>query len=116
MPEGEKLPDLARHGATLSLFLSVGLMNKVVRELTPAYGADCAVAVVHKASHPDQLIVRATLATIESRLEGLNIKGAAQILVGRVLDCSDFPDSRLYAAEFEHRFRRSTEPSSEGDS
>lgn len=114
MPAGEKLHDLARHGATLSLFLSVGLMDKVVEELTPAYGADCPVAIVHKASHPDQRIIRGTLADIQARIEGLKIRGAAQILVGRVFDCDDFADSRLYAAEFGHRFRRA-DPESGAD-
>src|SRR5205814_2768301 len=49
MPDGEKLADLARHGATMALFLSITLMQEVTEQLIPAYGEDCPVAVVHKA-------------------------------------------------------------------
>src|SRR6266568_2169235 len=62
MPPDEKLEDLARHKATLCLFLSITLIRDVASDLTPSYGADCPIAVVHKASWPDQKIVWGTLA------------------------------------------------------
>src|SRR5262249_2711530 len=52
MPATEQLEDLARHQATLALFLSITLLGEVTRQLIPSYGADCPVAVVHKATCP----------------------------------------------------------------
>lgn len=107
MPDGERLADLARHGATLALFLSIGLLDEVVAALVPAYGADCPIAVVHKASCPDQKIVRGTLADVVAKVREARIKTQSMILVGRVLTATDFAESRLYAADFSHRFRKS---------
>lgn len=106
MPPGEQLADLARHQATLCLFLSIRLMDKVARALAPAYGADCPVAVVHRASWPDQQIVRGTLADIAGKVRAAGIKATSMVLVGRVLTAEDFAESRLYAAEFSHGYRR----------
>lgn len=108
MPPKEDLPSLASHGATLALFLSIGLIDQVVRELTPSYGADCPIAVVHKVSRPDQVVILSTLSEIEARVAEAGIRDTAMILVGRVLTATDFADSRLYAADFSHRFRRAT--------
>jgi precorrin-4/cobalt-precorrin-4 C11-methyltransferase len=110
MPEGEKLEDLGRHGATLALFLSVNLLDDVTAALSPSYGADCPVAVVHKASCPDQKIVTGTLADIRAKVKAAGIKTQAMILVGRVLTAKDFADSRLYDPTFSHRFRKATKP------
>ena len=106
MPEGEKLEDLARHRATLALFLSITLLKDVVRSLTPSYGADCPVAVVHKASWPDQVIVIGTLADIEGKVKAAKLNSTSMILVGRVLTATEFANSRLYDPEFTHRFRK----------
>src|SRR6185503_20256251 len=109
MPEGEKLADLARHGATLCIFLSITLLEEVAAQLAPAYGADCPVAVVHKASCPDQQIVRGTLADIRDKVRESGIRTQSMILVGRVLTATGFAESRLYAADFTHRFRRGSD-------
>jgi precorrin-4/cobalt-precorrin-4 C11-methyltransferase len=106
MPPGEKLEALARHQATLCLFLSITLLDEVSAALTPAYGADCPVAIVHKASWPDQRIVRGTLADIAARARAERLRSTAMVLVGRVLTAHDFADSRLYAADFTHGYRR----------
>lgn len=106
MPERERLPELARHGSTLCLFLSVTLLAKVARELEPHYGADCPVAVVHKASCPDEKIVRGTLADIFERVKRAGIRSQSIVVVGRVLTAADFAESRLYAADFSHGFRK----------
>ena len=110
MPDGEKLADLARHGATMALFLSITLMQEVTEQLIPAYGADCPVAVVHKASCPDQQIITGTLADIRAKVKEAGIKTQSMILVGRTLTAHDFADSRLYAADFSHRFRKAKKP------
>lgn len=106
MPDGEKLHDLARHHATMVLFLSITLLREVCEALIPEYGADCPVAVVHKAACPDQNIVRGTLGDILLRVREAGIKSQSIIIVGRTLTANDFADSRLYAPDFSHRFRK----------
>ncbi|MGK3967369.1 precorrin-4 C(11)-methyltransferase [Sorangium sp. So ce118] len=106
VPPAERLEELARHQATLCLFLSITLLKDVAEALIPSYGADCPVAVVHKASCPDQKIVRGTLADIREKVRAEGIKSQSMILVGRVLTSTDFADSRLYDPEFSHRFRK----------
>ncbi|HVA80096.1 MAG TPA: precorrin-4 C(11)-methyltransferase [Candidatus Binataceae bacterium] len=106
MPDREKLADLARHHATLALFLSITLLRDVADSLIPEYGSDCPVAVVHKATCPDQKIVIGTLADIHARVREAGIKSQSMIIVGRVLTSNDFADSRLYAPDFSHRFRK----------
>lgn len=109
MPEREKLADLARHGATMCLFLSVNLLRDVARELAPHYGEDCPVAVVHKASCPDQVIVRGRLSDIVARTREAGLRSQSMVIVGRVLEAEDFANSRLYDPSFTHRFRRARE-------
>jgi len=104
MPEGETLAAFAATGAVLSIHLSVHVLAKVIAELLPYYGADCPVAVVWRASWPDQKIVRATLGTLEASL-GAELERTAIILVGRTLDPGDFEESRLYAADYDRRYR-----------
>ncbi|CAN5437167.1 precorrin-4 C(11)-methyltransferase [soil metagenome] len=104
MPDGESLANFAATGATLALHLSIHKLADVVAELLPLYGADCPVAVVYRASWPDERIVRATLATIEAAM-GEGVERTALILVGRALAAEGFADSRLYASDYDRRFR-----------
>ena len=106
MPDGEKLADLARHGATMALFLSITLLEDVTQALIPSYGPDCPVAVVHKATCPDQKIVVGTLADIRTKVKTAGIKTQSMVLIGRVLTATHFANSRLYDPEFSHRFRK----------
>jgi precorrin-4/cobalt-precorrin-4 C11-methyltransferase len=106
MPEGEKLAELGRHRATMALFLSITLLEEVAAQLIPAYGADCPVAVVHRATCPDQVVVTGTLADIRARVKAAGIRSQSIVLVGRVLTSTDFANSRLYDPEFSHRFRK----------
>lgn len=106
MPEREKLADLARHRATLALFLSITLLRQTAESLIPEYGADCPVAVVHKATCPDQKIITGTLGDIHARVREAGINSQSMILVGPALTSNDFANSRLYAPDFSHRFRR----------
>lgn len=107
VPDSEKLCELARHQATLVLFLSINLLHKLTRELIPHYGADCPVAVVHRASCPDQKIVEGTLENIHAAVREARITSQSIIIVGRVLTACDFAQSRLYADDFTHKYRRS---------
>jgi precorrin-4/cobalt-precorrin-4 C11-methyltransferase len=110
MPDGEKLEDLARHKATLVLFLSITLLKRVMPALEPAYGSDCPVAVVHRASWPDQQIVLGTLCDIADKVRAAGIKTQSIVIVGRVLTATDFADSRLYDADFTHGYRTRRKP------
>ncbi len=105
VPDKEKLSMLAKHQSTLVLFLSVAMMDKIVDELSPHYGKDCPVAVVQRATWPNQLIVRGTLDDIADKIKQAKIKSTAIIIVGRVLTSTDFADSKLYSPEFSHGFR-----------
>jgi precorrin-4/cobalt-precorrin-4 C11-methyltransferase len=104
MPPAESLANFAATGATLAIHLSIHNLAQVVADLVPAYGADCPVAVVWRASWPDQRIVRATLADVEQAVAG-SMERTALIMVGRVLGAQDFDESSLYAASYDRRFR-----------
>jgi precorrin-4/cobalt-precorrin-4 C11-methyltransferase len=110
MPEKENLHAFAATGATLAIHLSVHVLEKVVSDLTPHYGPDCPVAVVWRASWPDERIVRATLATLQTAI-GAEMERTALILVGPALAAEGFEESRLYAGDYDRRFRPvGTEP------
>lgn len=103
MPEGESLENFAATGATLAIHLSVHLLDEVKARLLPHYGADCPVAVVFRASWPDQRVIRATLATLDPAI-GVGER-TALILVGRALAATGFDESRLYAGDYDRRYR-----------
>ncbi|MDO8532098.1 MAG: precorrin-4 C(11)-methyltransferase [Dehalococcoidia bacterium] len=109
MPDGEKLPDLARHQATLVLYLSSALITKVVDELLQGgYPPETPAALVYRASWPDQKIVRAPLKDLAARVRAEKITAHGIIIVGRVLDPAlreSAPKSKLYDASFTHSFR-----------
>ncbi|WP_175762490.1 precorrin-4 C(11)-methyltransferase [Burkholderia ambifaria] len=98
MPEGEALGALAAHRATLAIHLGVRHLARIVDEVLPHYGPDCPVAVIYRASWPDEERVTGTLADIVGKVQGTRIERTALILVGRVLDAEGFADSTLYAS------------------
>ncbi|TJZ92500.1 precorrin-4 C(11)-methyltransferase [Paracoccus gahaiensis] len=103
MPEHETLERFAATGATLAIHLSIHALDRVVADLTPHYGADCPVAVVWRASWPDQRVIRTTLARAQGDAQGID--RTALILVGPALAAEGFEDSRLYAADYDRRYR-----------
>jgi precorrin-4/cobalt-precorrin-4 C11-methyltransferase len=105
MPPGEDLATLAESGATLAIHLSVNNIARVVRTLTPFYGADCPCVVACRVSWPDEKIIKGTLADIRGQVKRAGVTRTALILVGRVLAAGDFTDSRLYAADHHHVLR-----------
>ncbi|KVV44435.1 precorrin-4 C(11)-methyltransferase [Burkholderia territorii] len=98
MPEGEALGALAAHRATLAIHLGVRHLARIVDEVLPHYGAACPVAVIYRASWPDEERVTGTLADIVDKVHGTRIERTALILIGRVLDAEGFADSTLYAS------------------
>ncbi|MDF3936574.1 precorrin-4 C(11)-methyltransferase [Pseudomonas citronellolis] len=105
MPEGESLGELARHRASMAIHLGVGQLEKIVDELLPHYGADCPIAVIHRASWPDQDQVTGTLGDILPKAAAKGFKRTALILVGRVLAAEGFTESSLYSAGHAHLYR-----------
>jgi precorrin-4/cobalt-precorrin-4 C11-methyltransferase len=105
MPAGEDLKAFAATGATLAIHLSIHVLDKVVADLMPFYGADCPVAVIYRASWPDERIVRSTLGAIAAEVAKSPIERTALILVGKVLSARDFRESALYDAAYQRRFR-----------
>lgn len=105
MPNNETLERFGATGATLAIHLAIHALKEVVEDLTPLYGADCPVAIVVKASWPDERIIRGTLATIEKQVADEPIERTALIFVGPSLTASDFRESSLYDPTYQRRFR-----------
>ena len=105
VPENEALRDFARHGASMALFLSSGMLERVQAELL-AGGCppDTPAALVYKASWPDEKIVRCTVATLAEAGAESGVTKTALILVGRFLD-APYEKSRLYDSAFTTGFR-----------
>ena len=100
MPEGEQLADLARHRATMAIHLGVRHIERIVADLIPHYGAQCPVAVIFRASWPDEEKVLGTLADIAGKVLEKGIERTALIVVGYVLNAEGFTDSSLYRKPF----------------
>jgi precorrin-4/cobalt-precorrin-4 C11-methyltransferase len=112
VPEKESLSALAAHQATMAIYLSAGLIDKVVPVLQDAYGDEAPCAVVYRASQPEETIVWTTLGRLEEAVRQAGIERQAVIIVGRVLDVSLENlrhKSRLYDPGFTHGFRRGGE-------
>lgn len=105
MPPAETLAAFGATGATLAIHLAIHALDRIVAELTPLYGADCPVAVVVRASWPDQRVLRGTLADIDAQVAAEPIERTALVLVGRALAVEDFRESALYDPDYRRRFR-----------
>lgn len=105
MPNDETLAKFGATGSTLAIHLAIHALGQVVAELMPLYGADCPVAIVAKASWPDERVVRGTLGNIETKLTAAPIERTAIIFVGPSLLATDFRESSLYDATYQRRFR-----------
>ncbi len=105
MPAGEDFDSLARHGTTMAIHLGVNHLEKIVAELLPHYGADCPIAVVHRATWPDQDWAVGTLSDIADKVAAKGFRRTALIVVGRVLASDSFSESSLYRAGHAHLYR-----------
>ncbi|QHA82099.1 precorrin-4 C(11)-methyltransferase [Pseudomonas mediterranea] len=105
MPAGEELASLAQHGTTMAIHLGVNHLERIVEELLPHYGADCPIAVIHRATWPDQAWVMGTLADIAAKVQAKGFRRTALILLGRVLGNDVFSESSLYRAGHAHLYR-----------
>jgi precorrin-4/cobalt-precorrin-4 C11-methyltransferase len=108
-PELESIKSLAEHGATMCIFLGVHMIDKVVDELLGSYDLNTPVAVVQRASWPDEKIVRGTLEDIAGKVHQEGIQKTAIIVVGEVLGASCVVPSKLYDPHFTHEYRKGEE-------
>ncbi len=108
VPETERLSELSKHKATMVVFLSAGMVEKVRDELLQGYPEDTPVVIIEKASWPEQRIVRGTLKNIAEVVKNAGIKKTALIYVGEALRASEKSlgkESRLYHKDFKHGYR-----------
>jgi len=105
MPGAETLANFGATGATLAIHLAIHALARVVAELTPLYGADCPVAIVARATWPDEMILSGTLGDIAEKFAAHPVERTAIIFVGRGLGAADFRESALYDPAYQRRFR-----------
>ena len=110
VPEAEQLAKLAAHGATMVIFLSIGLVDKVQQALLSGggYRSDTPAAVVYKATWPEQKVVRCTVSTLAEETRKNGITKTALIVVGDFLG-RDYDRSKLYDPAFTTEFRQGME-------
>jgi precorrin-4/cobalt-precorrin-4 C11-methyltransferase len=106
VPEKEALGRLARSGATLCIFLSGPHLRRIVTELSPHYPPDTPVALVRRASWPDERSHRSTLGRLLREVKAKEWRLTTLLLVGQVLSVADAAESRLYAKDYPHIFRK----------
>ena len=104
MPKGETLENFAKTGATLAIHLSIQVLEDVVEQVTPHFGSKCPCAVIFRATWPEQKIFRGTLDTIINAVDP-DIERTALILVGNAIGSENFENSRLYAEDYDRRYR-----------
>jgi len=109
VPERESVEKLARHGASMALFLSAGMLEELQAALLKgAYAEDTPAAIVYKASWPEEKTLRCTLSTLAETARAAGINKTALVLVGDFLS-ADFARSRLYAPDFTTGYRKGTD-------
>ncbi len=112
VPDMERIRELAKHQATMVIFLSAGMIESLRDELLEGYPEDTPIVVIQKATWPEQNIVRGTLANIAAKVKEAGIKKTALIYVGKALRASEESlgrTSKLYDKDFSHEFRRASE-------
>jgi precorrin-4/cobalt-precorrin-4 C11-methyltransferase len=110
VPEKESIRELAKHQATMVIFLGVQHIDSVVEELGKGgYPKDTPVAVVYKATWPEQKVVKGTLNDIVEKVKAAGITKTALIFVGKVLNSAAYDYSKLYDPSFTHGFRKGDE-------
>jgi precorrin-4/cobalt-precorrin-4 C11-methyltransferase len=109
VPEKERLGELAKHGTSMVIFLSVGMIKKVRDELLQGYPEDTPVIIIEKVSWPEEKVVRGTLKDIVELVNNASIKKTALIYIGEALRASEKQlkkESKLYHKDFKHGYRK----------
>jgi len=107
VPKREKISELAKHRATMIFYLSVQLIDNIVKEaVAGGYPKTTPVGVVYRASWPDQMIITGTLQTISKKIKAQKITRTAIIIIGNVIKPKSYEYSKLYDKSFSHGFRK----------
>ena len=107
VPKREKISELAKHRATMIFYLSVQLIDNIVKEaVAGGYPKTTPVGVVYRASWPDQMIITGTLQTISKKIKAQKITRTAIIIIGDVIKTKSYEYSKLYDKSFSHGFRK----------
>ena len=107
VPKREKISELAKHKATMIFYLSVQLIDNIVKEaVAGGYPKTTPVGVVYRASWPDQMIITGTLQTISKKIKAQKITRTAIIIIGDVIKPKSYEYSKLYDKSFSHGFRK----------
>ena len=107
VPKREKISELAKHGATMIFYLSVQLIDNIVKEaVAGGYPKTTPVGVVYRESWPDQMIITGTLQTISKKIKDQKITRTAIIIIGDVIKPKSYEYSKLYDKSFSHGFRK----------
>lgn len=105
VPQKEDLEKLASIGASMAIFLSISMIDKVLAKLRKGYGRNVPIAVIERATWEDERIIIGTLDDISEKVKEANISKCAQILVGDFIDCK-YNKSLLYDKTFSHMYRK----------
>ncbi len=107
VPKREKISELAKHRATMIFYLSVQLIDNIVKDaVAGGYPKTTPVGVVYRASWPDQIIITGTLQTISKKIKDQKITRTAIIIIGDVIKPKSYEYSKLYDKSFSHGFRK----------
>ena len=107
VPKREKISELAKHRATMIFYLSVQLIDNIVKEaVAGGYPKTTPVGVVYRASWSDQMIITGTLQTISKKIKAQKITRPAIIIIGDVIKPKSYEYSKLYDKSFSHGFRK----------
>ena len=107
VPKREKISELAKHRSTMIFYLSVQLIDNIVKEaVAGGYPKTTPVGVVYRASWPDQMIITGTLQTISKKIKAQKITRTAIIIIGDVIKPKSYEYSKLYDKSFSHGFRK----------
>ena len=110
VPEKESIESFAAHGATMAIYLSTSMLEELAKRLIDGgYTEDTPAAIVYKATWPDEIKLCCKLKNLAETANQYGITKTALILVGDVIEHSDYEKSRLYAADFSTEFREATE-------
>lgn len=113
VPKREKISELAKHKATLIFYLSIQLISKLVTEaIKGGYKRSTPVAVVYRASWPDQKIIKGTLGDITKKVKEGKITRTAIVIISDVIDPKTYEYSKLYDKKFSHGYRKAKKESS----
>ncbi len=110
VPEAEALEKLAAHQASMAIYLSIGLVEKVESILAANYGEDSLCAIAYKVSHPEEQIYYTPIKNLADTCRKNKITRHALIIVGKVVEACqgnmDLIKSKLYDASFTHGYRK----------